>query len=129
MPRCSPHLVKSAIRLVRQSTTVPNTSNTSAFTAETSDMVAPFVVFWSLSSSFRDAPPGAGPESILTMVLMDSLMCNCTSKLGLRAPRNDDLVDGAARSIQMEFVQLPMLGLDVAHGAGDRAHHHGLSLD
>src|SRR5882762_10904616 len=31
--------------------------------------------------SFRDAPLGAGPESILTMVVMDSLMCNCTSKL------------------------------------------------
>src|SRR3954454_17207146 len=39
MPRCPPHLVKSAIRLLRQSTTVPKTSNTSAFTAEISDMV------------------------------------------------------------------------------------------
>src|SRR5580704_754863 len=38
MPRLSDHLVKSAIRLVRQSTTVPNTSNTKAFTAEISDM-------------------------------------------------------------------------------------------
>src|ERR1700730_7505737 len=34
------------------------------------------------SSSFRDAPFGAGPESILTMVVMDS-------RLALRAPRND----------------------------------------
>src|ERR1700710_712875 len=32
MPLFSDHLVKSAIRLVRQSTTVPNTSNTRAFT-------------------------------------------------------------------------------------------------
>src|ERR1700754_4216870 len=39
MPRVSDHLVKSAIRLVRQSTTVPNTSNTRAFTAEVSDML------------------------------------------------------------------------------------------
>src|ERR1700733_1728031 len=38
MPRVSPHVVKSAIRLERQSTMVPKTSNTSAFTAETSDM-------------------------------------------------------------------------------------------
>jgi hypothetical protein len=29
--------------------------------------------------SFRDAPLGAGPESITTIVIMDSLMCNCTS--------------------------------------------------
>src|SRR5258708_5236751 len=42
MPRLSAHAVKSPIRLVRQSTTVPNTSNTSAFTAEISDMFAPF---------------------------------------------------------------------------------------
>jgi hypothetical protein len=35
--------------------------------------------------SFRDAPLGAGPESILTMVVMDS-------GLALRAPRNDGLV-------------------------------------
>ncbi len=34
-------------------------------------------------SSFRDAPLGAGPESILTIVVMDS-------GLALRAPRNDD---------------------------------------
>ena len=33
-------------------------------------------------TSFRDAPPGAGPESILPMVAMDS-------GLALRAPRND----------------------------------------
>src|SRR4051794_23976542 len=45
MPRVCDHLVKSAIRLLRQSTTVPNTSNTSAFTAEISDMVAsPFLL-------------------------------------------------------------------------------------
>src|SRR4029077_20955624 len=45
MPRFSDHLVKSAIRLVRQSTTVPNTSNTSALTAEISGMVAPLAFF------------------------------------------------------------------------------------
>jgi hypothetical protein len=44
-----------------------------------------------------DAPLGAGPESIRIIVVMDSLMCNCTSKLALRAPRNDG--DGYARSI------------------------------
>src|SRR3979411_625089 len=58
MPRFSDHLVKSAIRLERQSTTVPNTSNTSAFTAEISDISTP--CFY---SSFRDAPLGADPES------------------------------------------------------------------
>src|SRR6185369_2180221 len=78
MPRVSDHLVKSAIRLERQSTTVPNTSNTRAFTAETSDMFPSILL-----SSFRDAPLGAGPESILTMVVMDS-------GLALRAPRNDE---------------------------------------
>jgi hypothetical protein len=38
-----------------------------------------------------DAPLGAGPESILIIVVMDSLMCNCTSWLALRAPRNDGI--------------------------------------
>jgi error-prone DNA polymerase len=33
--------------------------------------------------SFRDAPPGADPES------RDSPMCNCTSEFTLRVPRND----------------------------------------
>src|SRR5438093_13323366 len=41
MPEVSDHLVKSLMRLVRQSTTVPNTSNTSAFTADTSDIGRP----------------------------------------------------------------------------------------
>jgi hypothetical protein len=52
-----------------------------------------------LSASFPDvqlhivdAPLGAGPESIIMIVSMDSLMCNCTSKLVLRTPRNDDLL-------------------------------------
>ena len=45
MPRVSPHAVKSAIRLLRQSTTVPNTSNTRALTAEISDMLAPGFYF------------------------------------------------------------------------------------
>jgi hypothetical protein len=46
----------------------------------------------SLRSSFQDAPQGADPESITTIVNMDSLMRNCASKLALRAPRNDDLI-------------------------------------
>ncbi len=32
-------------------------------------------------------------------------------------------------SIEVEFFQLAVIGLDVTHGAGDRAHHHGLGLD
>src|SRR6202022_661572 len=72
MPRVSAHLVKSAIRLERQSTTVPNTSNTNAFTAEISDMFAPCLRFvipgWS---------EGPDPESR-------------DSGFALRAPRNDD---------------------------------------
>src|SRR5277367_5331949 len=39
--------------------------------------------FPNLSSSFRDAPLGAGPESILPAGVMDS-------GLALRAPRNDE---------------------------------------
>src|SRR4051812_34813388 len=31
-------------------------------------------------TSFRDAPLGAGPESITTIGSMDSPMCNCTSE-------------------------------------------------
>src|SRR4051812_30344551 len=42
MPRFSDHLVKSAIRLLRQSTTVPNTSNTRAFTSSVWFIVFPF---------------------------------------------------------------------------------------
>src|SRR5436190_10364030 len=45
MPRLSDHLVKSSIKLLRQSTQVPNTSNTSAFTSEISAMASlPFSV-------------------------------------------------------------------------------------
>src|SRR3954447_4454445 len=42
MPRVSDHFVKSAIRLLRQSTTVPNTSNTRAFTSSVWFIVFPF---------------------------------------------------------------------------------------
>src|SRR4051812_19961142 len=57
MPRVCDHLAKSAIRLLRQSTTVPNTSNTSAFTAEISDMVAsPFFVIAQLSQHHCEEP-------------------------------------------------------------------------
>src|SRR5450759_1197780 len=76
MPRLSAHLVKSAIRLERQSTTVPNTSNTSAFTAEISDMSNPC----SLPICHSEMRPrGADPE------FRDS-------GFALRAPRNDDLL-------------------------------------
>src|SRR6266545_209018 len=53
MPEVSDHLVKSLMRLVRQSTTVPNTSNTSAFTADTSDMRASPLFLSFLTPSFR----------------------------------------------------------------------------
>jgi hypothetical protein len=47
------------IRLVRQSTTVPNTSNTSAFTADTSDMRAsPLFFFFCHSGAMRSIEPG-----------------------------------------------------------------------
>src|SRR6516164_9973277 len=97
MPRLSDHPVKSLIRLVRQSTTVPNTSNTSAFTAETSDMIAP-CFFPVVQRRLHRALPGPPPT-----------------------PRQ--------WSIEVELVKLPMLGLDGAHRAGDRAHHHGLGFD
>src|SRR2546423_8700097 len=32
-------------------------------------------------------------------------------------------------SIQVEFVELAVLGADPAHRAGHRAHHHGFGLD
>jgi hypothetical protein len=35
-------------------------------------IVPPVLVAFVLLSSFRDAPLGAGPESILTIVVMDS---------------------------------------------------------
>src|SRR3954452_19055972 len=31
--------------------------------------------------------------------------------------------------VEIEFIELPMLGPDVAPRAGDRAHHHGFGLD
>jgi hypothetical protein len=46
------------IRLVRQSTTVPNTSNTSAFTADTSDMRGPPVFSFRHSGAMRSIEPG-----------------------------------------------------------------------
>jgi error-prone DNA polymerase len=65
-------------------------------------------------SSFRDAPLGAGPESITpvpgfsettslqnaTTGAMDSLMCNCTSKLApYGTPRNDGANDWTERIV------------------------------
>jgi len=37
--------------------------------------------------------------------------------------------DRAHALIQIELLELPVLGSDPAHRAGDRAHHHGLGLD
>src|ERR1700682_5637200 len=74
MPEVSDHLVKSLIRLVRQSTQVPNTSNTSAFTPEISDMVTPvFVLVGFVIPGWSEGPD---PES------RDSGFALC-------APRND----------------------------------------
>src|SRR5476651_1472407 len=84
MPRVFDHLVKSAIRLERQSTTVPNTSNTSAFTAEISDMFAsnPFsCTTYSGHSGMRHLAQARNPYSDASM----------DSGFALRAPRNDDL--------------------------------------
>src|SRR3984957_6957235 len=55
MPRVSDHFVKSLIRLVRQSTPVPNTSNTRAFTAEISDMITSGFFLFSYLSFRGDA--------------------------------------------------------------------------
>src|SRR5882724_12209418 len=35
----------------------------------------------------------------------------------------------ARSSIEVEFFELPVFGLDVTYSAGDRAHHHRLGLD
>src|ERR1700736_5611717 len=121
MPRFSDHLVKSAIRLLRQSTTVPNTSNTSAFTAEISDMSAPCLLFSAHSqprhSGMRQLAQARNPYSRSWLWIPGSLAS--------LTPRNDD----RPPSIEVEFLELAMIGLDVTHRAGDRAHHHGLGLD
>jgi error-prone DNA polymerase len=67
-----------------------------------------------IQASFRDAPLGAGPESITPVPAfsettslqntitgaMDSLMCNCTSKFApYGAPRNDNVDDWAERIV------------------------------
>src|SRR5690242_4820493 len=102
MPRLLPHLVKSSIRLVRQSTTVPNTSNTSAFTFEVSNMF-----FSNPSGMVRGIRRGI-------------------SRSGFDATRSP----GKTRfSIQIEFIELTMFGSDVANGAGHRAHDDGFGLD
>src|SRR4249920_3858156 len=106
MPEVSDHLVKSLMRLVRQSTTVPNTSNTSAFTAETSDMVGSPIVFFVLS--FR------GNAKHRTRKLQVT---------GLALARHPGTTPYS--SIQVEFLQLAMLCLDVPHRPRDRAHHDG----
>src|SRR3954453_9273554 len=55
MPRVSDHFVKSAIRLERQSTTVPNTSNTRAFTSGIALIVSFLFFRRHPSSSLRGA--------------------------------------------------------------------------
>src|SRR5690349_6649242 len=82
MPDVSDHLVKSLMRLVRQSTTVPKTSNTRALTADKSDMRASrLLLFW---LSFRgDAQHRTrNPSYVWPCVSLDS-------GLVLRTPRND----------------------------------------
>src|SRR5215207_6664313 len=107
MPDVSDHLVKSLIRLVRQSTTVPNTSNTSAFTADTSDMRGPPVFSFRHSGAMRSIEPGISRFQVWSF----------------GPSRNDGSL------VEMELIQLPVLRLDVAHRAGDRAHHHRFGFD
>src|SRR5205085_4775918 len=123
MPRSSDHLLKSAIRLVRQSTTVPNTSNTRAFTAEISDMLSSslLLLFALIPISFRRLARTRNPYS------------DCGYGFRVRAMARHGItmerVSSRARSIEMEFLKLAVLALDVTHRAGDRAHHDGLGLD
>src|SRR5260370_36818020 len=102
MPRVSPHLVKSAIRLVRQSTTVPNTSNTSAFTAEISDMVASPSQF--VIPGWAEGPD---PES------RDSGFASSTRP-------------GMTPSIQVHFFYLPVIRVVLSPVPGDPSNHHAL---
>src|SRR6266508_480002 len=69
MPRFSDHCVKSAIRLVRQSTTVPNTSNTNAFTAEISDMLAPCFCYSCLQGASEHLAVLDEPEIVGNLVV------------------------------------------------------------
>jgi hypothetical protein len=50
-------------------------------------------------------------KSILTIVVMDSLMCNCTSKLALRAPRNDGSDEAPAKKEKGPTFVGPVRGL------------------
>src|ERR1700676_2532113 len=79
-------------------------------------MVGVLVVEANLISppSFRDAPLGAGPESILTIVVMDS-------GLALRAPRNDGGGCGAhLRILAAHFARglISTLPSSIVEGAG-----------
>src|SRR6267154_2274024 len=71
IPRFSPHLLKSAIRLVRQSTTVPKTSNTKAFTAEISDIA----LIVSLPRYYFSAYEASG-RLVWTRFKSRSVLCN-----------------------------------------------------
>src|SRR2546430_11597807 len=115
MPEVSDHLVKSLMRLVRQSTTVPNTSNTSAFTADTSDIGRPPPFLVVIPGRAKCEP---GISRFSGAQLRTVVRC-------FASPRNDVVTN----LVEVEFIQLPMLRLDVAHRAGDRAHHHRFGLD
>src|SRR6266550_5074324 len=122
MPRVFDHLVKSLIRLVRQSTTVPNTSNTNAFTAAISDMLTPF---FSFGSSFRGDANGSG----LLAGPMTGSASNPESRgsgFALRAPRNDVVLLNCARplrALRRKIVAVGLAQLDLAQLAG-RSHRH-----
>src|ERR1700732_980830 len=59
-------------------------------------------------------------EVVAALILKSALLC---------APRRLTARSEAFALIQIEFFELPVLGPDPAHRAGDRAHHHRLGLD
>src|ERR1700760_1688107 len=112
MPRFSPQAVKSAIKLVRQSTTVPNTSKIRALTPDTSDMVVPSCC---CHSRCAKREPGIHFSHYGYGPLIPAPRCACPQ--------------WQCVSIQMKLVELAMLGLDVADSTGDRTHDDGFGLD
>jgi len=67
-----------------------------------------------IQSSFRDAPSGAGPESITTIGSMDSQMCDCISELAPGgAPWNDNVeIDDWASRIVAARKRRPFTSLE-----------------
>src|SRR5438445_2174428 len=93
MPRSSDHLLKSAIRLVRQFTTVQNTSNTRAFTAEISDMLGSSLLLFRTNSYFvipRCAIAHRGCARLAQARNPYSRLWLWIPGSRQRAPRNDD---------------------------------------